>query len=550
MRSRLAVIIVADIVGYSGMMARDEVVGIAAVREINDTKLVPISNRYSGEILKRLGDGWIIAFGSITTALKCATEIQKALVTHPLVKLRIGAHLGEITEDKDEFYGAGVNLAARLQGEAPPGGIMISQDLFRQLTGDLAAQFESAGLLELKNIPNPVEGYRWRHRKTAPPGRDERPVVVVEKIEFAPKDDDTEAAAQELRDQLLMNLSKRTGIRVVDALTATTLDSTYNLRGRLRMAGGKARLNMSLVLCETGEPVFSQNYQGDTADIFAFFDETVAHVNADIRNHINHYDAERLKHLSIEELGISDLLARSANIGISGKYEDWIGGRKYLDRALELNPDHPMALAMSCMMQISLTRAKFEDIGTELAHRLESDINRAIATLPDSDYLFAVRALCLLFGKQNIEGAMRDCQHALNLNPTYYFGFLVLSMVQMAAGKFDDALSTLDRVQTAATDMSYEPQRQVALAFCQYCLSDFAGCAQTLTSAIQLRPGYWTPHRFKAIVQRKLGDAEGADASDNAADALPKTPSMFIYKPLLPREFEKLLVQLAPSEGF
>ncbi|WP_170789617.1 adenylate/guanylate cyclase domain-containing protein [Ruegeria lacuscaerulensis] len=159
MGSRLAVIIVADIVGYSGMMARDEKSGIATVKEINDAKLVPICDRHGGEILKRLGDGWIIAFGSIMAALECATEIQSKLAKQPMKKLRIGGHLGEITEDEDEFYGTGINLAARLEAEAPPGGIMISQDLFRQLSGSLAAQFESAGLLELKNIPDPVEGF-------------------------------------------------------------------------------------------------------------------------------------------------------------------------------------------------------------------------------------------------------------------------------------------------------------------------------------------------------------------------------------------------------
>lgn len=550
MGSRLAAIIVADIVGYSGMMARDEAAGIAAVREINDSKLVPVCNRHAGEILKRMGDGWIIAFGSVSSALACATELQSALAKHPLIKLRIGGHLGDITEDEDEFYGAGINVAARLEGEAPPGGIMISQDLFRQLSGSLAAQFESAGPLELKNIPGPVEGFYWSPKKKVTPGEDKRPVIVAEKIEFGPNDEDTRAAALELRDQLLMNLSKRTGIRVVDALTATTLDPSYFLRGRLRMAVGKARLNISLVLAETGEPVFSQNYQGETTDIFAFFDETVARVNADIRNHLNNYDAERVKHVPIEEMGLSDLLARVASTGQSGKYQEWMDARKYFDRALELNPDHPMVLGMSSMGDVLFARAKFEDISAERADALLNDVNLALVSMPKSDYMFAVRGMCFLFGKGDIASAKRDCQHALKLNPTYYFGRLILSLVEMGEGKFGEALKTLEQVESSATEMSYEPMRQVNLAFCLYCSDDFQGCANALDTVIQLQPGFWTLYRFKAIVQRKLGDTEGAAANDDVADALPKEPTMFFLKPLLPSRYSELLDALAPTEGF
>nr|WP_256439876.1 adenylate/guanylate cyclase domain-containing protein [Ruegeria sp. R13_0] len=550
MGSRLAVIIVADIVGYSGMMARDEAAGIAAVREINDTKLVPICNRHAGEILKRLGDGWILAFGSITMALDCATELQAELAKHPMIKLRIGGHLGEITEDEDEFYGAGINLAARLEAEAPPGGIMISQDLFRQLTGSLAAEFESAGSLELKNIPGPIEGFYWSPKKKVTPEEDKRPVIVVEKIEFGPNDEDTKSAALELRDQLLMNLSKRTGIRVVDALTAMTLNPSYYLRGRLRMAAGQARLNVTLVLSETGEPAFSQNYQGATADIFAFFDQTITQVNADIRNHLNNFDAERVKHVPIEEMGISDLLARVASTGQSGKYQEWMEARKYFDRALELSPDHPMVLGMSSMGEILFARAKFQDIGQETADQLENDVNRALVSMPKSDYLFAVRGMCFLFGKRDIESAKRDCLHALKLNPTYYFGRLILSMVEMAEAKFNDALATLEQADGSATEMSYEPMRQVNLAFCLYCSGDYQGCANALETAIQLQPGFWTLHRFKAIVLRNLGNSDAANASDAVADALPKEPTMFFLKPLLGAEHAVLLEALAPTEGF
>ena len=125
MRSRLAVIVVADIVGYSSMMADDEEQGIAAVRDVNDQFVQPTTTLHEGEVLKRMGAGRIVAFGSVHSAINSAVEVLSALSQHRSLKIRIGAHIGEIFEDDEDFYGAGVNLAARLQGEAPPGGLVV-----------------------------------------------------------------------------------------------------------------------------------------------------------------------------------------------------------------------------------------------------------------------------------------------------------------------------------------------------------------------------------------------------------------------------------------
>ena len=184
MQSRLAVIMVADVVGYSAMMAADEAAAIKAVKNVNDNYLAPIAAKYSGEIIKRMGDGWIVRFGSVPAAVRCAIAVQDGLATQPKLNLRIGADFSDITEDDEDFYGAGVNIAARLQNEARPGGVMISQDLKRQLTGELGASFTDAGAFQLKNIPDPINGFQWPPAKNVRPDRaDELPSTAQAQLD-------------------------------------------------------------------------------------------------------------------------------------------------------------------------------------------------------------------------------------------------------------------------------------------------------------------------------------------------------------------------------
>ena len=137
MHSQLAVLMFADIVGYSAMMEADQDQTIDAVRSLRLEMLEPAVGAHAGRVLKRLGDGWIISFTSVSACVDCAMSLQAKLQTETELKLRIGAHIGEIVSDGEDFYGSGLNIAQRIEAEAPPGGLMVSEDLFRQLSGPL-----------------------------------------------------------------------------------------------------------------------------------------------------------------------------------------------------------------------------------------------------------------------------------------------------------------------------------------------------------------------------------------------------------------------------
>jgi class 3 adenylate cyclase len=173
MSRRFAFIQAADIADYSLMMAMDETATIALVHELRDRLLEPIAERHEGEILKRLGDGWIIAYPSVASSVLAALEIQNGLAEHPKTRLRMGIHMGDIVHDEADLYGAGINIACRLQTEAPPGGVLISAEVYNQLSRKQCDGFSDAGTFKLKNIPRPIQCFQWRPEKLVAGSRSE-----------------------------------------------------------------------------------------------------------------------------------------------------------------------------------------------------------------------------------------------------------------------------------------------------------------------------------------------------------------------------------------
>jgi class 3 adenylate cyclase len=143
-------------------MGEDEALAVASVQELRKTHLEPVAKDHGGEVLKRMGDGWILAFPSVEEALDCAEEVQSSLAEHEVIKLRIGCHIGEIVEDEADFYGNGVNIAQRIETEAPPGGAMFSEDLFQALSAERQEELKDVGVFNLKNIAKPIRLYQWR----------------------------------------------------------------------------------------------------------------------------------------------------------------------------------------------------------------------------------------------------------------------------------------------------------------------------------------------------------------------------------------------------
>ena len=186
---RLAAILAADVVGYSRMIGEDEQGALAALREVFQDKFRPSVARHKGRIVKLMGDGALVEFASVVDAVTCALEIQRAMATRNTtaqrpVALRIGVNLGDIVIEGSDIFGDGVNIAARLEGQAPPGGVLVSDFAWSQVAGKVDGAFADGGEIALKNIARPMRVWRWHADAALYPGAGKVSVRHEQEIHF------------------------------------------------------------------------------------------------------------------------------------------------------------------------------------------------------------------------------------------------------------------------------------------------------------------------------------------------------------------------------
>lgn len=547
MVARLAVLMAADLVDYSRMMEEDEEAALGAIGELKDKHFEPVALKHGGEILKRMGDGWIVAFSSIAAAVQSAMEVQTKLAGHRVIGLRIGAHIGEIVFDDTDFYGAGVNLAQRLQTEAPPGGLMISQDLYRQLSAELAKSFTDAGSFKLKNIALPVNGYQWRPPRRGIAEARDVPLIAVESFPAAPDETDTRAAADDLRDQLILRLSRRTGVRVVDKTAGPAEDPDYLLRGRLRVTQARGRFNLALIMKGEGRPLWSQTYEGDTSDIFQFCDDLIERADADLRVQINAFDAERIADLRDEELSVSELQSRAASSFYKATMESWDYALELLNRALRLSPEDPMALAMRSEATVTLAAARYEELPDDQLKSLEADLNKAVELSPRSDYVFWARGQFRVYAQPDYAGARKDVERALTLSPAFAPGYELQGLVHLLGGDFEQAVRSFEKAVSLSESDPLLPYRLFLQTVALVCAGRAQAAADSIERAIQLRPNEWGFQRLQALCYQRAGNGTTAKEAQTRAARLAKKPSILAPRMPVPQQHADLINALCPA---
>jgi adenylate cyclase len=300
-RRRLAAILAADIVGYSRLVGADEAGTLAALRDIWTGHFNPVVAAHNGRIVKMLGDGALVEFASAVDAVECAVAFQQAMADHngsrpgrEPIEFRIGVNLGDIVIDGGDIFGDGVNVAARLEGQAPTSGILVADAVYAQVRGKVSAAFDDAGELTLKNIETPVRAWRWagdgsaaRTPAKAPPAQNETPSIAVLPFANISDDPDQEFFADGLVEDIITTLSKLTGMRVIARNStfvykgqavdirevAKQLGVRYVLEGSVRKGGNRIRITAQLIDANNGSHIWAERYDRSIDDIFAVQDE-------------------------------------------------------------------------------------------------------------------------------------------------------------------------------------------------------------------------------------------------------------------------------------
>jgi TolB-like protein/class 3 adenylate cyclase len=339
---RLAAVLAADIAGYSRLMGRDEEGTLANLKSLRKSLVDPCIAAHRGRIVKTTGDGMLVEFASAVDAARCAVEVQRGMGAQNTsvpqdrrLEFRIGIHVGDIMLDDNDIFGDGVNIAARLEGIAEPGGVCISDDAQRQVRGKVEVGFDDMGLQSLKNIAEPMRAWRVRIDSGSSPARlpvetvplalPEKPSIAVLPFQNMSGDPEQEHFADGMVEDIITGLSRSKALLVIARNSTFTykgkavdikqvgreLGVRYVLEGSVRKSGNRVRITGQLIDAATGAHLWADRFDGLLDDIFDLQDRVASSVIGAISPQLERAEIERAQRKPTESLRAYDYYLRA-----------------------------------------------------------------------------------------------------------------------------------------------------------------------------------------------------------------------------------------------
>ena len=480
---RLAAILAADVVGYSRLMGRDEAGTLARLRAHRRDCLEPALAQHGGRLVKLIGDGALVEFASAVDALSAAIAFQQSVADanrgmpeDDRLVFRIGLHLGDLIIEGDDVYGDSVNVAARLEGQAPPGGILLSGSVHDAVAGRLACTFQDAGALALKNIERQVRAFRaewlpedWPQvpagdapsvlppAASAPRALPDKPSIAVLPFNNMSGDAEQEYFADGITEELITALSRFRSLfviarnstftykgRAVDVRTAAReLGVRYVLEGSVRKAGNRVRITGQLIEAEIGSHIWAERYDGDLIDVFDLQDKVTVSVVGAIAPRLERAETERARRKPTSDLGAYDLYLRALAGFNEGTPEALIEARRQLYQTLERDPGFAIAHVMIawCTSALQAGGAETSDAHRSASVRLS---RRAMELDPDDDYVMATAAWVNAFLTRELDTAVAVLARALALNPNRAITWRISGWLNLWLGKPELAIADFE----------------------------------------------------------------------------------------------------------
>jgi TolB-like protein/Tfp pilus assembly protein PilF len=458
---RLAAILAADVVGYSRLMGQDESGTLAALKARRKEVLEPLVSRHRGRIFKVTGDGVLVEFGSAVNAVECAIELQGGMATANSdlpetrhIVLRVGVNLGDVMVEGSDLYGDGVNIAARLEGIAEPGGILLSGTAFEYVRNKVDAGFEDLGNQTLKNIAEPVRVYRVTGTpqvSVTTPKATEKPAVAVLPFVNMSGDVEQQYFSDGITEDIITELSRFRSLLVIARnssfqFRAATdvkhigreLGIQYVVEGSVRRSSNRVRITAQLVEAARGDQLWAEHYDRDMRDVFAVQDELAQAIAATIEGRVAASGAQRSRRKPTRDLAAYDYFLQGRE-SIERRGDSAIAARS-LRRAIELDPGFAQAHAWLSQLHLFMFLV---ELRPELLHEATVLARKALS-LDEAD-AWSHRAIgyaYMIGGQHELAGIHLD--RAVALNPTDTRITSVHALWRAFAGKGDEAARYLD----------------------------------------------------------------------------------------------------------
>jgi adenylate cyclase len=471
---RLAAILAADVVGYSRMMARDEAGTLAAMKRHRDAVFDPAVAQHNGRIVKLMGDGTLVEFGSVVDAVNCALAIQRTIATEtaagPPIVLRIGVNLGDIVVDGDDIYGDGVNVAARLEPLAEAGGICVASIVNDSIGGRVDVAFTDSGEVQVKNIDRPIRIWKWHPTSSAgspsPTASPQAERGVLPSLAVLPFHNLSGDATQDyfadgIVDDLITALSRFKTFAVTSRNSSFVykgravdvreigreLGVRYVLEGSIRRSGSRLRVTAQLVDTATAGHLWAQNYDGALEDVFEMQDRITESVVSIVEPMVKRAEIERTRLKPPTSLDAYDLYLKAMALVLTTEPGATAHAIELIERSLVLDPSFPPAIAIAATAYLSLYDRQVLG-ATEETRRKGLEYARAALAVAGSDANIRVTGgigVIMLGGEY--ESGLAAIRQATSENPNSVnvlgyagVGALWASEVEEAEGYFLRAL--------------------------------------------------------------------------------------------------------------
>jgi len=539
---RLTAILAADVAGYSRLMGEDEAGTLARLRAHRRELIDPLIAEHKGRIVKTTGDGMLIEFPSVVEAVACAVAVQLGMAERNAdvsvdqrIVFRVGINLGDIIVEGDDIHGDGVNVAARLEALADPGGVCVSGTV-RDHTGDrLDVMFDDIGQQTLKNIARPVRVYRVRlatdeRPPTAAPvettatlALPDKPSIAVLPFQNMSGDPEQEYFVDGMVEEIITALSRIRSLFVI-ARNSTyaykgqavdvkrvgrELGVRYILEGSVRKAGGQVRITAQLIEAETATHLWADRFGGSLEDVFDLQDKIAISVAGVIEPALRAAETRRVAVHPTVDLTAYDLYLRALPMFYTLTKEGILQALDLFEHAIALDPRYGQALAWAAMCHLW---RYLDGWGQEPETARREGVNlarRALEVADDDASVLANAALALAQFGEDVGTMMALVDRSLALDPSSARGWYVSGLLRLWAGEPDLAIEHVE------TSLRLSPRERLgahlSVIGSAYLINRQFDAAMTkLLVAIHERPTNPPPYRSLACCYAHMGRLDDA----------------------------------------
>jgi adenylate cyclase len=539
---RLAAIWAGDIAGYSRLMGVDEEGTLPQLKTHRKELVDPKITEHRGRIVKTTGDGMLVEFVSVVDAVRCAVDIQRGMVernasvpANKRIEFRIGINVGDIIIDGEDIFGDGVNVAARLEALADPGGVMVSSVVFDQVRDKLSFGFEDMGEQSVKNIARPIGVHRislaesaapttFKSAVAAEPSSANRPSIAVLPFANMSGDPEQEYFADGISEDIITGLSKLRWFfviarnssfvykgKAVDVKRAAReLGVRYILEGSVRKGGNRLRITAQLIDAATGNHIWADRYDGELIDVFELQDEITRKVVAAIEPKLLEAEGMRSQNRSPEDLGAWDMVIHANSLFWRLNKVDGETAISLLRRAVAQYSDYGPAHSMLAFMLLVSGRLAWTSAELEVQLPEAEQLATKATSLDNSDPWAHLALGFVAYTRRSTDEAVEEFTRALDLNPNFAAAHGYLALALALADRAKEAIALGEQ----AIRMSpHDPQNgvfNVALAAAYYLEGRFAEAVTLGRKATQQLPQLSGAHRIYVASLAQVGQINDA----------------------------------------